>query len=488
MRVLEREIPILILTVLMVIFGLIIDNTILALMISVILGIIALMNKQLGILLLLVYLPVRPFLITVNPGYKAIGDFIILFLLVRTFYDYRKDIKKLFHFHFFEIALFIFCLIGIIGALITGVQLMSIITQIRAYILLYILFYIVKRMDITELGKQRFIKTTFIVAIIISIQGMVEKISDKTLLMPEEWTNWWLSPTNHMRVYGLLKGPNELALYLSIAFIISLALLNIYKGKKRLCIYLGLSIIGATFLLTYSRGALICLFMFLLVYILINKKIHQFISILIVAALSGIIFFGVNWLADVYYDKYIYVPIEEKEDKTQRKGTTRIKDTFTEEFVEQSSESGRIYYVKKAIEIFKDSPIAGNGFGTFGGAATLGYSSPIYEKYNITTNFYSDNQYILILAETGILGTIVLMLAFIHLLKIAWNSRKGFFFSAILIYLISTVFVGGAVYNILEVDSFTLYFYIILGIAVQYGGSKNKIGKFNKYQSNSDVA
>src|SRR5690606_12678182 len=107
-------------------------------------------------------------------------------------------------------------------------------------------------------------------------------------------------------------------------------------------------------------------------------------------------------------------------------------EAFSEETIEMSSADGRVYYVKKAIEVFKDKPIIGHGFGTFGGAATQTYSSPIYDKYNISWDFYSDNQYIQIFAETGIAGTILMAVFVFCLIKITWDLRKGHIFSPLL--------------------------------------------------------
>lgn len=288
------------------------------------------------------------------------------------------------------------------------------------------------------------------------------------MLMPQEWQEWWLSPTNRIRVYGLLKGPNELSLYLLIAFIISLLLLKYVHGKMRYAIYAGLSLIGTTFLLTYSRGTLLTLIVFLLVYIVLNRKWKPLVSIGLVSLVSFGLFYGVNQAADQYYGHYLSdTSYEEQgeESETESEGGKRFKNTFSDETIGQSNTSGRIYYVKKAIEIFKDHPIIGTGFGTFGGAATLAYSSPIYENYGIETNFYSDNQYILILAETGVLGMLAILLIGYILLKITWKNRKEFS-SPLLIYLFVALIVGGTVYNILENDTFMMFYFILLGIVL----------------------
>ncbi|MEI2392930.1 O-antigen ligase family protein, partial [Priestia megaterium] len=89
-----------------------------------------------------------------------------------------------------------------------------------------------------------------------------------------------------------------------------------------------------------------------------------------------------------------------KKKKENDQGYKRYTQAFSKETVKESSSFGRVYFVKKAVEVFKDHPVIGTGFGTFGGAATLAHSSPIYKDYNIGFDFYSDNQYILTLTET----------------------------------------------------------------------------------------
>lgn len=466
MNLLQRNLSILLIGLLAVIVGLLVPNSKLALLISVFIAVLSFWKKENGILFLLIFIPLRPFLIAVNPGFKAIGDAIIAFLLIRTFWDYRKNIKKLFTFHPFEWAFFAFAVVGVVSALLTDVSIKAIIVQLRAYFLYYLVFYIVKRMEFTSEMIRKMSYTTFFLAVIMSIQGIVEKISNKTALMPQEWQEWWLSPTNRIRVYGLLKGPNELSLYLLIAFIISLYLLKQVHGKMRSLLYIGMTLMGTTILLTYSRGTLLTLVVFLVIYLVINRKWRPFVKLGIVAIVSIGLFFGVNQAADQYYNHFLTSNDQEGYGKNEDSGSKRYKNAFSEETIGQSSSSGRLYYVKKAVEVFKHHPIIGTGFATFGGAATLAYSSPIYEDYGIETNFYSDNQYILVLAETGILGTLALILVSYFLLVATWKNRKKYF-GPLLSYLFVALIVGGAVYNILENDTFMMFYFILLGIVFQ---------------------
>ncbi|MGG1676512.1 O-antigen ligase family protein [Neobacillus sp. NRS-1170] len=469
MKLLQSHFSILILGILAVIAALAIGNSKLAMLISLVIAICSLLNKETGLLFLLVLIPIRPFLIAVNPGFKILGDAIIAFLLLRTIFDKRKDIKNLFTFHPFEWAFFAFAVIGVISAFLTGVSLKAIIFQLRAYFLFYIVFYVVKRMELSFDTIRKMSITSFILGVILSIHGFVEKIFHKTMLMPQVWQEWWLSPTNRIRVYGLIKGPNELSLFLVITFFISLYLLKHVQGKWRYFIYTGLTLIGTTILLTYSRGTLLTIVVFVVVYFVLSRKWRPFVSIGVVTFISAGLFFGINQIADQTYERispYAHYYQQNGGEEGGAESGKRFKNTFSNEEIGQSSESGRIYYVKKAIEIFKDHPLIGTGFGTFGGAATLTYSSPVYEEYNIDRNFYSDNQYILILAETGALGMLSIFMTAYFLLVTTWKNRKEFY-GPLLVYFIISLIVGSAVYNILENDSFMMYFFILFGLVYQ---------------------
>lgn len=466
-----RELLFILASIAAVMVGLLVGNSKVGMLISLVIAIFGFLNKERGLMLLIILIPIRPFLIEFNPGFKVLGDALVGLLFLRTLYDYRKDLKSLFVFHPFELAFLAFGIIGTISAFLTGVSLTSIIVQLRAYFLFYLLFYVVKRMDFSASSLKKLSVTTFVTAVVLSLHGFVEKISDKTMLMPEAWQSWPLSATNWMRVYGLIKGPNELSLYLLIAFIISLYLVKQSEGKFKYLVYTGLALIGTTILLTYSRGTLLTLIAFLLVYMVLFRKIKKIVPPLLIAALSVVLFTGVNQAADMYYDQYIAfetgdLPSEEEDAEQESKGKKRYSETFSDETINQSSNSGRIYYVKKAIEVFKDHPVIGTGFGTFGGSATLANSSPIYEEYGIESNFYSDNQYILILAETGVMGIIAILIVGYFLAAIAWKKRKEFY-APLYVYLLVAIAVGGAVYNILENDSFMMFFFILLGFIFQ---------------------
>ncbi|NYE03628.1 hypothetical protein F4694_000347 [Bacillus niacini] len=471
MNIISNRFLSILLGVLLVIIGLFIPNPIIGIVICLILAAVVFYDEKIALLFLIVLVPIRPFLIVYNTGFKFVADILIFFLLLKVIYNHRTNIRNLFRFHLLEISYILFLLVGILSAFITGVSPITIIMQVRAFLVFFLLYYIVKRIKIGEKDIRDFAFTTFITAVVLSIHGLIEKISVRTLLLPELWANMNLSPTNKTRVYGLISGPNELALYLLIAFFISFYLLANTKGKMRIFIYIGMTLMLSVFLLTYSRGAVLAIGAFLIVYLIVNRKIHHFKSVLIIVIASAVTFFAAASLSE-YVDKHIIVEKVPSETDGQNHtgkngGLNRFKEALSEETIELSTADGRVYYVKKAIEVFKDKPIFGYGFATFGGSATQTYSSPIYERYEIAWNFYSDNQYIQILAETGIIGVLLVALFIYGIFRITWALRKGSIVSPLLLFFLFGGVTSAVVYNILENDVFMLYYFIVLGYAYQ---------------------
>ena len=107
--------------------------------------------------------------------------------------------------------------------------------------------------------------------------------------------------------------------------------------------------------------------------------------------------------------------------------------------------NGRLFAVDLALRIWKDYPVLGTGYGTFGTSASLTWVPDIYYDYDMLEGFYADNQFACVLVETGIVG-FVLFLAFLfsalwfhrgHVLKVAVCVIIGWF---------------GVFYNILEIQ------------------------------------
>lgn len=447
---------------------------------TLVIGALLVTNPKSGLLFLTIYFPIRPFLIEINDSLKYIGDFVVVLLFFYAVWLWVKNKRRFGKESIFIIGFIAFCLIGAISALITGVLPIAIIFQYRAFLITFLLVFIVGNLDITKKDITQFLWTTVIMAVILCLQGIVEKVSLRTLLIPQAWQEVWMPETNRIRIYSLVGNPNVLATYLSIAFIFTLFLRATYT-KYRILLNICSILIFGVFILTYSRGTILGLVVGYLVYLLISRNWKSVKAIAISVVLSlPLVYYPVIMATDYMEQSKAETATEQEEEKPADKDsnvtekeknefTQRMTETFDKTHLEKSADWGRLYILKLGFEIFKEHPIIGTGFGTYGDSASLTYSSPIYDEYKITTEIYSDNQYIQIITQTGILGVISFAVFIIGMGVLLWKKRKEINLANPLIAILIGGFVAGLIYNIWEDKTFTLYFYILLGYILNRG-------------------
>lgn len=442
---------------------------------SALLALYAFASPKNGLLMLLLYFPTRPFLIEVNPSLKMAGDLIILAAFARVAFDAIRsgNFKSLFKFQIFEWAFFGFLAVGAVSAYITGVVPSVIVFQIRAFVITYIVYYVVKRLDITKEDILKFLWTTFMMAILLCLHGLVEKLSLRTYLMPEKWVQRSLSPNNRVRIYGLIDNPNVLAVYLSLALMLTIYLKQfITAAKTRLVLNIGMILMLGVITLTYSRGTWIGFIIAIAVYLAVSKNWRRTGNIFVAAVLSIILINipvtqATNYIKSAGFGEDVprnVTPGEPADEDQPSDEQKRLEDTFQMSTVELSKTTGRLFIVNKGFEIFKDHPVIGSGFATFGDSAAKGNGSPIYDDYGIEFNIYSDNQYIQIIAQTGALGVILFAIFLLGMLFFLWKKRKDTRLAVPLLAVLIGIYVVGVLYNIWEDKTFTTYFFMMLAV------------------------
>lgn len=451
----------------LLILNLMMPTTIGAYVTTIIFAVAAFMRTKQSILFLLIYFPLRSFIIEINPALKLVGDIIIIFVFLRILWDSRKDIKSIFHFEIYEWAFIGFLLVGSISALITGVLPMAIIFQLRAFAITFLLLYIVKRLDITKRDIFNFLVVTAVVAFVLVVQGIVEKLSMRSALMPQNWINRQLSPNNSSRIYGLINNPNVLAVHLTISILLTYYL---KKLVTKSWIHWGLNILivlmTGTWILTFSRGTWIAFAVSIAVYFLFTRNWKFVVKTAVVIGLG----FVLVATPTTYMAKWISNNTEignfERTGSLEDEGgfaveSTRIKETFNANTFELSKTTGRLFIVERGFEVFKDHPIIGTGFATYGDSASKSYPSPIYKDYDIGFDIYSDNQYIQVIAQTGIVGVILFAIFLLGLLVVFWKKKDAIPSAIPLLAALIGIYWCGFIYNIWEDKTFTLYFYIL---------------------------
>lgn len=450
-----------------------IPSAIVALAISAVVAAIAFLRPKEGLLSILIYFPMRSFLTEMSPGLKIAGDLIIIAITLRVLWDTRRDVRSWFHFHAFEYGFFAFLLIGSVSAFLTGVEPSAIIFQLRAFVITYLVFYAAKRLDLTKEDIISFLWVTTAIAMLLVVQGLVEKLSVRTWMMPEAWVNRALSPNNRVRIYGWINNPNVFAVYLTIAFMCVLYLQSLVTSKwTKILLFISAVLMMGVWTLTYSRGTWIGFAVGFVVFIVLTRN-WRAAGMTIAAIVLGMVIVNMPVTsASRYIETNILndvprtAPAEDVEAPELSREGQRMKETFELDTVELSKQTGRLFIVNKGFEIFKDNPVIGTGFATYGDSATKSYESPIYEKYEILFNIYSDNQYIQVIVQTGALGVIAFAVFLLGMLGILWKKRHDNPIVIPVLSMLLGIFVCGLLYNIWEDKTFTTYFFLIMAIIV----------------------
>ena len=266
-----------------------------------------------------------------------------------------------------------------------------------------------------------------------------------------------------------MNNPNVLAVHLTIAGILSYYLKALLpKNYMQWLINIVLVLLAGTWILTYSRGTWIAVAIGLAVYFLLTRNWKFIVKTGVVVALG----FALIVLPITYSAQWISNNTDvgnfERTGPAEDEGgfaveKSRVIETFTADTLDKSKTTGRLFIVDKGFEVFKDYPIIGTGFATFGDSASKTYSSPIYKAYDIRFNIYSDNQYIQVITQTGVVGVILFAVFLLGMLMLFWKKRNESPMAIPMFAALIGIFWCGLIYNIWEDKTFTMYFYILLG-------------------------
>lgn len=418
------------------------------------------------IVTLIIFISLRELLDTyINPYLKLIPDALVVsLLLVGVFSRKLKfNIKKS------DIFFILFLIIGAISTTFNNYSIYTYLIQVRSITIYYLLYFILRNYTLNHNQIIKINNTLKISTIILFILSIIEIIFNKMILFPESWAMSIKYADNFIRSYGLFNNPNTFAIYALMTYIF---LQKYNKNNNVLYKILLITII----LLTMSRSTLLFLILYI-IYEFITTKSNikdKLIKIILPIIISILSIITITYLKEtINYknerqntsDDKIQTELNDKfGDSSQSVNIVdRIEEITSDKIIESSKYNGRLYSINKGLEIFKDNIIIGTGFGSFGSAASLVTESKLYDKYEIDKGFYSDNEYIKILVETGIIGFIIYSLLCISILK---TNKKNI--------IICLIFFGyGLFLNNFELKILCLMFYLLI-IA------SNKVKKIEK--------
>ena len=446
---------------------------------------------------LIVFIPLREILATYIGSYvKAIPDVIIFVLLMYTLISKNRKLKfeKT---DFFAIAFVVVAAISTI--IVNKMEIRAFVLETRSMFLYYVLYFVIRNTNLNKNVYNKFLIALQISLVFVSLFAIVEKLFSKTVLFPSVWAEKITSKNNFLRVYSFFNNPNTFGFY-NFLVLVLLYLNKDILSKRRLFILFPLAINNIWMSGSRSTiliGGFFCLMMIVKNYrLLFNKEV--IIKIAKVMAISILLILAVNVTTNYCEKKLQFIinmqkqhhvieekliPNNEKNNtgtvcnKDENKGktetvekektevvkndtstTSRIKNLFEQDYVSASKTDGRIYKVKKGLEVVHDKPLFGSGFGSMGDAASLMHTpKDNYLKYRIDEKFYMDNEYMKDFAETGIIGIALFGLLLLTLLIIYMKEYEK-------LIICLSVFAFGLFVNVFEIQIITFMFVIALCI------------------------
>lgn len=203
----------------------------------------------------------------------------------------------------------------------------------------------------------------------ISLIGIYQFFSESP---KKEWFSSFETISN--RAYGFFGSPNVLGILMCLIFFVSLGIFLKEKNRPYLvpCI---LSLI--TIFMTLSRTAWLAL---------------------AIGILAAVISYRPKW---TIYTPLALIALVIPEIRS------RIFVAISPEYWLDSTLDGRVWSYINGIYLFKKYPIFGTGPGSYGGKLATNYASPVYLQgiqNGYTALYYTDNQLLEILVQTGALG------------------------------------------------------------------------------------
>lgn len=415
------------------------------------------------VLFLCVFIPVRSVLeLYTHSLIKIIPDLLVIALFIW----YAVVIRFRFRFYVHDWLFLGFLLVAFVSSIfINKSGLMPFIFQVRSIGIYYILYFVLRNLDF---GKKEFVivvSALQIISLVLLAFSVVEKICSKTVLFPQAIADGIIYASNFTRAYSLFFNPNTYAVFTVFVIFMSIVCRVIFSVKTSPIIY------GCLFwalLLSMSRSGLIIAFIGLIaigIFMLIKyKKKLPFKALGISLVIAGVIGYGgytaTRWGAYQYHSHILQNSDKDNDTITGSIGMgvgDRLDDTMTSDEIINSNRNGRLFSLSKGLEIFREYPVLGTGFGTYGSAASMNFKPALTDKYDLPFPFYSDMQYITILVETGLVGAL-LFVGF--LILILYKYRKDY------IKIFFCILFGwfGLFYNIFEVQIAAILFWLLLSI------------------------
>ena len=413
------------------------------------------------VLFLCVFLPVRsPIADVTTAVVKAVPDVLIVLLLL--WYLAERRCLELLPQDLFFLGFLLTAFVS--TCLVNHYTVFRYVYQVRSIGVMYILYYVLRDVKLTREQLIRVVQTLQGMAAVLLVFGCIEKVSMKTAAFSWDVALSIYAPDNYARVYSLFYNPNTFGAFLAFTLFLSAAKSRFWNDRTPVWVY---AVLVTGLYMSMSRSSAMIAVLGLLILLAFDLKAHtlkknalRYVRTAVVCVLCAVV---ISTAATAAGDRYYDEVLSQNPDYAwlvEMKTGLSMKDRFGElgeAYMYSGVKNLRIFFLQTGLRVYRDYPVIGTGFGTFGTSASLNYGSPLYETYGLMDGFYADDQYITILVETGTIGTI-LFAGF--LLSILWRYRRSPF------QLFCCVAFGwfGIFFTIFEIQIAAILFWLCLSI------------------------
>lgn len=412
---------------------------------------------------LLVFMPFREIIgIYDNIYLKFIPDIIIIgmFLWFSIKNKFRFKLKIYDYFYI------LFLLVGLLSSIINNVSLLAVLLHIRTFVTMYLLYYMFRNTNYKIDFYKNCLKVLMIALSILTILGIGEYITSKCFFFPYQWLIGIKYISNLSRMYTLLHSPNTFGYF---AVMVIALFIYLYKDLKNKNWIFLLVLIFLGIILTQSRSsqiALVIVLVYWFVNLIKNKDRKTIIKIFAIFILTFGLYEVCLYANKSFLNSDTYKHFVEKngehfeniqDDPTKPNSRWNILEN---DEIFYSMKEGRLYNIILGFKIWKTEPIFGTGLATYGTAGSSVVTPKLYKEYNLADDFYSDNQYIAIIVESGLIGTILFLMFIIGML---YEYKRS-------IYKLMTIFLLLLVcmfYNVFELAVLMTIFYLIITMNIK---------------------
>ena len=363
----------------------------------------------------------------------------------------------------YDFAFLGFVISGLIATLINGSSLLAFALQVRSIGTMYVFFFVLRNTEFDKKQINTIKNSLMIILSVIIVFAILEHLTDK-FIFPEVWRVSISYASNYARVYSLMNNPNSFAFF---GYMVMLLVYFTNQGTQKILHYVFYTFVFLSIVLSASRSTFIAiafLFLLLIFEAFKGKSYKPLLKMLLSLILAIVLMLALIPVKSLIFDVTGgfgegFNQSATNESSTNNKNNIAFIDRFNElsddTILQNSSSDGRIFVIMKGLEIFADHPIFGTGFGTYGSAGSRMVTPDLYKEYGLYENLYSDNEYIKVFVETGLLGTLIYIAFVLLLLQACLKNRYK------LTTLISFLFIG-MFYNIFEMQTICFLLYLIL--------------------------